>query len=162
MTPKKPEWFELSESDNPAQGIRKVNKKVPLTVAAAFGAMIVAGSVFANTQSEPAAVAETPITTQTTQAQSAVPAQKQVTVKSEKVATQTKSVTAQSDPAPAAAAPAPAAAAPAAAPAPVSALPAPIVASVPQRGDDDENEGREHEGGEHKGGEGKKQERDDD
>jgi hypothetical protein len=151
MTSKKPEWFELSERDNSAREIRKINKKFPLTVAAAFGAIIVAGSVFANTQSEPAAVAETPITTQTTQAQSAVPAQKNIKVKSEKVVTRTKLVTAQSDPAPVAAAPAP-----------VSALPAPIVASVSNRGDDDEGEGGEHEGREHEGGEGKKQERDDD
>ena len=151
MTSKKPEWFELSERDNSAREIRKINKKFPLTVAAAFGAIIVAGSVFANTQSEPAVVAETPITTPTTQAQSAVHPQKNIKVKSEKVATLTKLVTAQSDPAPVAAAPAP-----------VSALPAPIVASVSNRGDDDEGEGGEHEGREHEGGEGKKQERDDD
>jgi len=30
MTPKKPDWFEMTEGDSSSSGIRKVNKKLPL------------------------------------------------------------------------------------------------------------------------------------
>lgn len=82
MTAQKPEWFEITEN-TPATGIRKVNKKLPIAAIAVAGAIIVAGSIFANANDGPAAVADTqqtltstsPTTTQPqTASQSAAPA----------------------------------------------------------------------------------------
>ena len=64
MTPKKPDWFEITEGDNSSSGIRKINKKLPLVALIAAGAIIAAGSIFANANNEPSAVAETPTTSQ--------------------------------------------------------------------------------------------------
>jgi len=64
MTPKKPDWFEMTEGDSSSSGIRKVNKKLPLIALLAAGSIIAAGSIFASTNSEPTAVAETPTTSQ--------------------------------------------------------------------------------------------------
>jgi hypothetical protein len=58
MTAQKPEWFEITEN-TPATGIRKVNKKLPIAAIAVAGAIIVAGSIFANANDGPAAVADT-------------------------------------------------------------------------------------------------------
>jgi len=64
MTPKKPDWFEMTEGDSSSSGIRKVNKKLPLIALLAAGSIIAAGSIFASTNSEPTAVAETPTASQ--------------------------------------------------------------------------------------------------
>ena len=64
MTPKKPEWFEMTEGQDASSGIRKVNKKLPFVALLAAGAIIAAGSIFASTHNEPSAVADTPTATQ--------------------------------------------------------------------------------------------------
>jgi hypothetical protein len=58
MTAQKPEWFELTEN-TPASGIRKVDKKLPIAAIVLAGAVLVAGSIFANAGDGPAAVADT-------------------------------------------------------------------------------------------------------
>ncbi len=65
MTAQKPEWFELTEN-TPATGIRKVDKKLPIAAIAVAGAIMVAGSIFANAGDGPAAVADTQQTLTTT------------------------------------------------------------------------------------------------
>jgi len=65
MTAQKPEWFELTEH-TPATGIRKVDKKLPIVAIAVAGAIMVAGSIFANAGDGPAAVADTQQTLTTT------------------------------------------------------------------------------------------------
>ena len=75
MTPKKPEWFELTDSAKASDGIQKVNRKLSLGTLVAAGAIILGGSVFATTQEEPSAVADTPVTSQSmTAAQTSTPA----------------------------------------------------------------------------------------
>ena len=64
MTPKKPEWFELTDGAKASDGIQKVNKKLSLGTLVAAGAIILGGSVFATTQQEPSAVADAPVTSQ--------------------------------------------------------------------------------------------------
>ena len=64
MTPKKPEWIELTESGDSYAGIKKVNKRLPLVTLVVAGAVILGGSVFATTNNEPSAVAETPTASQ--------------------------------------------------------------------------------------------------
>ena len=65
MTAQKPELFELTEH-TPATGIRKVDKKLPIAAIAVAGAIMVAGSIFANAGDGPAAVADTQQTLTTT------------------------------------------------------------------------------------------------
>ena len=65
MSAQKPEWFELTEH-TPATGIRKVDKKLPIAAITVAGAIIVAGSIFANAGDGPAAVADTQQTLTTT------------------------------------------------------------------------------------------------
>jgi hypothetical protein len=60
MTPKKPDWFEITEGGDAYAGIRKVNKKLPIVTLIVAGAVILGGSVFATANNEPSAVAETP------------------------------------------------------------------------------------------------------
>jgi len=98
MTPKKPDWFELTDSNQASAGVKKVNKKLSLGTLAVAGAILLGGSVFATTNSEPSAVADT--------ASAAV-------INSVKSSASANS------------------------------LPVPTVTNVPQRGDDDEYEGRE-------------------
>ncbi len=75
MTPKKPEWFELTDSAKASDGIQKVNRKLSIGTLVAAGAIILGGSVFATTQEEPSAVADTPVTSQSmTAAQTSTPA----------------------------------------------------------------------------------------
>ena len=50
----KPEWFEITESDNAAADIRKVNKKLPAIALLATAAIIGAGAIFANASSNDA------------------------------------------------------------------------------------------------------------
>ena len=46
MTPKKPEWFEMTEGDTPATGLRKVNKTLPISALLVAGALLFGGSFF--------------------------------------------------------------------------------------------------------------------
>jgi hypothetical protein len=64
MTPKKPEWFELTEGNDAYAGITKINKKLPIATLAMAGAIILGGSLFATANNEPSAVAETPTASQ--------------------------------------------------------------------------------------------------
>lgn len=64
MTPKKPDWFELTEGGDSYAGIKKVNKKLPIATLVVAGAVILGGSLFANANNEPSAVAETPSASQ--------------------------------------------------------------------------------------------------
>ena len=64
MTPKKPDWFELTEGGDSYAGIQKVNKKLPIATLVVAGAVILGGSVFATANNEPSAVAETPTASQ--------------------------------------------------------------------------------------------------
>ena len=125
MTPKKPEWFELTESGDSYAGIKKVNKRLPLVTLVVAGAVILGGSVFATTNNEPSAVAETP-----TASQSIAAAQPNVSTASN-----------NSNSAPVSIAPA------AKSSSGMSALPVPKVTAAPQRGEDHERgeggEGRE-------------------
>ena len=64
MTPKKPDWFELTEKGDSYAGIQKVNKKLPIATLIVAGAVILGGSLFANANNEPSAVADTPTVSQ--------------------------------------------------------------------------------------------------
>jgi len=46
--PRKPEWFELAESDAQSTSVRKVNKKLPAIAVLITGAILGAGALFAN------------------------------------------------------------------------------------------------------------------
>ena len=65
MTPKKPDWFELTDSNQASAGVKKVNKKLSIGTLVAAGAIFLGGSVFATTNNEPSAVADTPAVSQT-------------------------------------------------------------------------------------------------
>ena len=45
---KKPEWFELADSDAPSAQVRKVNKKLPVAAVVITGAIIATGAFFAS------------------------------------------------------------------------------------------------------------------
>jgi len=64
MTPKKPDWFELTENGDAYAGIQKMNKKLPIVTLVVAGAVILGGSLFANANNEPSAVADTPTASQ--------------------------------------------------------------------------------------------------
>ena len=64
MTPKKPDWFEMTESGDSYAGIKKVNKKLPIATLVVAGAVILGGSLFANVNNESPAIAETPTASQ--------------------------------------------------------------------------------------------------
>ena len=68
MTPKKPDWFELTDGENSPANVRKINKKLPLAALVAAGAIILGGSIFANANDEPSAVADTPTASQSAMA----------------------------------------------------------------------------------------------
>ena len=135
MTAPKPEWFEMSENNTPATGIRKIDKKLPLAAIISAGVVILAGSLFANANEEPAAVADTQQNVQSTVSNTPQPKNVASTVQ-----TQNKSATSSTQT--------------------KSTSPAPKINNVPQsqmkNGERGEHEGRER--GEHEGG----QERDDD
>jgi len=59
MTPKKPEWFALSEGDNSTPGTRNAKKKLPAIVAVTAGVAILGGAFLANAHDEPNASAAT-------------------------------------------------------------------------------------------------------
>ena len=123
MTPKKPEWFELTEGGDSYAGIKKVNKRLPIATLAVAAAVVLGGSIFATTNNEPSAVADTPAASQsvaasqpsaTNSATTSYTAPARVAVANKKSAG-------------------------------VNSLPVPTVTNVPQRGDD-EHEGREGKG----------------
>jgi hypothetical protein len=58
LEPKKPEWFEIAESDNASAAVTKVNKKLPVIAVLATAAIIGAGAFFANASESPTANAE--------------------------------------------------------------------------------------------------------
>ena len=116
MTPKKPDWFELTENGDSYTGIQKINKKLPIATLVVAGAVILGGSIFANANNEQTAVAETPATSQSVVVQASSPS----------ALTPSANVTSSSSG--------------------VNSLPVPTVTNVPQRGDDDEHEGRERGG----------------
>ena len=74
MTSKKPEWFEITEKGDAYAGIQKVNKKLPIITLVVAGAVILGGSIFANANNEPSAVADTPTASQSVAAGTTTPA----------------------------------------------------------------------------------------
>ena len=60
--PEKSEWMQIAESDNASSNVRKVDKRLTLGTLASVGAIVIAGSLFANASDEPNAVADiTPV-----------------------------------------------------------------------------------------------------
>ena len=118
MTPKKPEWFELTDSAKASDGIQKVNRKLSIGTLVAAGAIILGGSVFATAQDEPSVVTDAPVTSQSmTAAQTNTPA----TFNNANTAPAPTAKISSSH----------------------ISLPMPTVTNVPQRGDDDDDdEGR--------------------
>ena len=56
--PKKSEWMQIAESDNASSNVRKVDKRLTLGTLVSVGAIVLAGSLFANASDEPSAVAD--------------------------------------------------------------------------------------------------------
>ncbi len=56
--PKKSEWMQIAESDNASSNVRKVDKRLTLGTLVSVGAIVIAGSFFANASDEPSAVAD--------------------------------------------------------------------------------------------------------
>jgi hypothetical protein len=127
MTPKKPEWFELTDSAKASDGIQKVNRKLSIGTLVAAGAIILGGSVFATAQNEPSVVTDAPVTSQSmAAAQTNTPASFSNVNSAPAPIVQT-APTAKISSSP-------------------NSLPMPTVTNVPQRGDDDNDEGREGKG----------------
>jgi hypothetical protein len=63
MTPKKPDWFEMTEGDTPATGLRKVNKTLPIGALLVAGALLFGGSLFAQDQSADSNIASSSVQT---------------------------------------------------------------------------------------------------
>lgn len=61
MTPKKPEWFEMTEEVTPATGLRKVNKTLPVSALLVAGALLFGGSIFAQDQSTDSNIASSSV-----------------------------------------------------------------------------------------------------
>lgn len=118
MTSKKPEWFELTEGKSPSAGIRKINKKLPIATLAVAAAVVLGGSIFATTNNEPSAVADTPTASQS--------------VAASRPSATNSATTSYTAPAPVAVANKKSAG--------VNSLPVPTVTNVPQRGNDDEED----------------------
>ncbi|CAN2222427.1 hypothetical protein MCETOYE15_01252 [Candidatus Nanopelagicaceae bacterium] len=117
MTPKKPDWFELTEAGDSYAGIKKVNKKLPIATLALAGAVILGGSVFATANNEPSAVAETPTASQSIAAV-------QSSTSNNSISSTTPTAKSSSG---------------------MSALPVPKVTAAPQRGEGGEGRERDHE-----------------
>lgn len=137
--PEKSEWMQIAESDNASSNVRKVDKRLTLGTLASVGAIVIAGSFFANASDEPNAVAEiTPITSNvssTASASAALPAPAKAT-------STISAATPQ-----------------------VAKIQAPSISQMPTGGgdddDDDEHEGREGRGGDHDDDEDEDEEDDD-
>jgi hypothetical protein len=68
--PEKSEWMQIAESDNASSNVRKVDKRLTLGTLASVGAIVIAGSLFANASDDPSVVSDikaiadiTPVTT---------------------------------------------------------------------------------------------------
>ena len=61
MTPKKPDWFEMTEGDTPATGLRKVNKTLSIGALLVAGALLFGGSLFAQDQSADSNIASSSV-----------------------------------------------------------------------------------------------------
>ena len=61
MTPKKPDWFEMTEGDTPATVLRKVNKTLPIGALLVAGALLFGGSLFAQDQSADSNIASSSV-----------------------------------------------------------------------------------------------------
>jgi hypothetical protein len=151
MTPKKPEWFELTEEGNSYSGIKRIDKKLPIITLVVAGAVILGGSIFANANNEPSAVAETPAASQSVAATQAPVSQapvSQATTPASSTPVQPSHVKSSTPKASSGKSSGG-----------VNGLAVPKVSNVPQRGE------REHEGGEREGrgfGDGDHEGRDDD
>jgi len=123
MTPKKPEWFELTEAGDSYAGIKKVNKSLPIATLVLAVAVILGGSVFATTNNEPAAVADTPTASQSMAATQSAASTSSTNTNSAPatIAPTTKSSSG------------------------INALPVPKVTTTPQRGEGGEGRENEHE-----------------
>jgi hypothetical protein len=123
--PVKSEWMQIAESDNASSNVRKVDKRLTLGTLASVGAIVIAGSLFANASDEPSAVADiTPIASNVSS-----------TVASSVAAAPVKATSTLSAATPQ-----------------VAKIQAPAIAQMPTGGgddDDDEHEGREDRGGDH-------------
>ncbi len=122
MTPKKPDWFELTENGDSYAGIQKINKKLPIATLVVAGAVILGGSIFANANNE-----------------NSIPAQNSSMTQG--VATNTPAISAEVSGVSATSTSINPAAAKSVST--VNGLPMPVVTNVAQRDDDDEHEGRE-------------------
>ena len=124
--PRKSEWMQIAESDNASSNVRKVDKRLTLGTLVSVGAIVIAGSLFANASDEPNAVADiTPVaSTSASTASSTASASTAVTAPSK--ASSTISAATPS----------------------ASKIKAPAIAQMPKGGgdDDDEYEGREGRG----------------
>jgi hypothetical protein len=128
MTPKKPDWFELTENEDSYTGIQKINKKLPIATLVVAGAVILGGSIFANANNEQTAVAETPTTSQSVASQAS---SRSALTTSPKVTSGVSATSTSINPAAVKSV------------STVNGLPMPVVTNVAQRDDDDEHEGRE-------------------
>ena len=121
--PEKPEWMQIAESDNASSNVRKVDKRLTLGTLVSVGAIVIAGSLFANASDEPNAVAGiTPVATTSSSTASAPTPQSEPS----KASSTTPVATPQA-----------------------SKIQAPSIAQMPKGGgddDDDEHEGREGRG----------------
>ena len=153
MTSKKPEWFEITEKGDAYAGIQKVNKKLPIITLVVAGAVILGGSIFANANNEPSAVAETPTASQSVAAATS----SEATSQSASVPAATTSHSAKLP----AATSSQSGSVPAATTSHSAKLPVPTVTNVPRRGDGD-REGREHHERDREHHEGDHEGRDDD
>ena len=118
--PEKSEWMQIAESDNASSNVRKVDKRLTLGTLASVGAIVIAGSLFANASDEPNAVADiTPITSTTLSAAST----------SSAVAAPTKATSTLSAVTPQ-----------------VAKIQAPAISQMPTGGGDDDDEDDDHEG----------------
>lgn len=148
MTPKKPDWFELTENGDSYAGIQKVNKVLPITTLVVAAGLILGGSLFANANNESSiptqnsAVSQT-VATSTPGATTAIvsgvsaasTSNKSTSIKSTSI--KPTAVTSVSS---------------------INGLPMPVVTNVPQRGDDDDDDDDD----ERKGGDRERDHDDDD
>lgn len=125
--PEKPEWMKIAESDNASSNVRKVDKRLTLGTLVAVGAIVIAGSLFANASDESSAVADvTSVATPTTSASTSVSAEPSNEATAKAVA---KSVATPK----------------------VSKIQAPAIAQMPDGDREHDEFGEEHEGRERRG-----------
>ena len=130
--PRKSEWMQIAESDSASSNVRKVDKRLTLGTLVSVGAIVIAGSLFANASDEPNAVADiTPVASTSASTASASAAVTAPSKASSTISAATPSA---------------------------SKIKAPAIAQMPKGGgdddDDNEHEGREgrNRGGDHEDG----------